>query len=118
MLIGVLVFPWLDGFAKLLTQTLPLLQVVWGRFAVQFIITLPLAFHRHGRRAFHIRQWRLQVLRGSMLVLASIFFFAALRTLAVANAIAIFFIHPLLTVVLAPILVRKMLYGDAGLQWL
>ena len=74
MLIGVLVVPWLDGFAKLLTQTLPLLQVVWGRFVMQFIITLPLALHRHGRRVFHIRQWKLQVVRGTMLLLASIFF--------------------------------------------
>ena len=116
MLIGVLVVLWLDGFAKLLTQTLPLLQVVWWHFAVQFIIMLPLALHRHGRQEFHIRQWRLRVLRGSMLVLASIYFFATLRTLTVANAIAIFLIHPLLSVVCAPVLLKKMLYGDAGLQ--
>ena len=30
MLTGVLIVPWLDGFAKLLGQTLPVLEVAWA----------------------------------------------------------------------------------------
>ena len=30
MLIGVLIVPWLDGFAKFLGQTLPFLEVAWA----------------------------------------------------------------------------------------
>ena len=33
MLVGVLIVPWLDGFAKLLGQNLPFLEVAWARFA-------------------------------------------------------------------------------------
>ena len=40
MLIGVLIVPWLDGFAKLLGQTLPFLEVAWARFTVQLILSL------------------------------------------------------------------------------
>lgn len=101
MIIGVLLVPWLDGFAKLLIQRLPVLEVVWGRFLMQFFITLPFAWFHHGPRLFAVRQLELQILRSTFLVIATIFFFAALRTMSVANAIAVFFIHPLLTVVIA-----------------
>jgi drug/metabolite transporter (DMT)-like permease len=107
MLIGVLIVPWLDGFAKLLGQTLPFLEVAWARFSVQLIVILPLAWFRLGRNMLSLGQWRLQVLRGALLVLASTLFFASLRTMEIADAIAVFFIHPLLTVVIAPILLRE-----------
>jgi len=115
MLIGVLIVPWLDGFAKLLGQTLPFLEVAWARFSVQLIVILPLAWFRLGRNMLSLGQWRLQVLRGALLVLASTLFFASLRTMEIADAIAVFFIHPLLTVVIAPILLRE----NVGLRrWL
>ncbi|MEC8844669.1 MAG: DMT family transporter, partial [SAR324 cluster bacterium] len=115
MLIGVLIVPWLDGFAKLLGQTLPFLEVAWARFSVQLIVILPLAWYRLGRNMLSLGQWRLQVLRGALLVLASTLFFASLRTMEIADAIAVFFIHPLLTVVIAPILLRE----NVGLRrWL
>ena len=74
MLIGVLIVPWLDGFAKLLGQTLPFLEVAWARFSVQLIVILPLAWFRLGRNMLSLGQWRLQVLRGALLVLASTLF--------------------------------------------
>ncbi|MGB1694665.1 MAG: hypothetical protein ACPHKR_11525 [bacterium] len=91
MLIGVLIVPWLDGFAKLLGQTLPFLEVAWARFSVQLIVILPLAWFRLGRNMLSLGQWRLQVLRGALLVLASTLFFASLRTMEIADAIAVFF---------------------------
>ena len=107
MLTGVLIVPWLDGFAKLLGQTLPVLEVTWARFAVQLMLVLPFAWFRLGSNLLKFRQWKLQILRGILLVLASTFFFASLRTMEIADAIAVFFIHPLLTVVIAPILLRE-----------
>ncbi|MBI12436.1 MAG: hypothetical protein CL934_05505 [Deltaproteobacteria bacterium] len=107
MLTGVLIVPWLDGFAKLLGQTLPVLEVAWARFAVQFVLILPLAWYRLGRKMLNLGQWKLQIIRGTLLVLASTFFFASLRTMEIADAITVFFIHPLLTVVIAPILLGE-----------
>ena len=74
MLIKVLIVPWLDGFAKLLGQTLPFLEVAWARFSEQLIVILPLAWFRLGRNMLSLGQWRLQVLRGALLVLASTLF--------------------------------------------
>ena len=107
MLIGVLIVPWLDGFAKLLGQTLPVLEVTWARFAVQFLLVSPFAIFRLGNNLFKFRQWKLQILRGFLLVLASTLFFASLRTLKIADAIAVFFIHPLLTVLISHILLKE-----------
>jgi hypothetical protein len=70
MLVGVLIVPWLDGFAKLLGQSLPFLEVAWVRFAIQFMLILPLAFYRFGRNMFNIRLFKLQIIRGTLLVLA------------------------------------------------
>ena len=115
MLTGVLIVPWLDGFAKLLGQTLPVLEVAWARFAVQLMLILPFAWFRLGRNMLKLGQWKLQIIRGVLLVLASTLFFASLRTMEIADAIAVIFIHPLLTMVIAPILLGE----KVGLQrWL
>ena len=107
MLTGVLIVPWLDGFAKLLGQTLPVLEVAWARFAVQLMLILPFAWFRLGRNMLKLGQWKLQIIRGVLLVLASTLFFASLRTMEIADAIAVIFIHPLLTMVIAPILLGE-----------
>ena len=107
MLLGVLIVPWLDGFAKLLGQSLPFLEVAWVRFAIQFMLILPLAFYRFGRNMFNIRLFKLQIIRGTLLVLASNLFFTSLRTMEIADAIAVFFVHPILTVMIAPILLNE-----------
>ena len=116
MLTGVLIVPWLDGFAKLLGQTLPVLEVAWARFVVQLMLTLPFAWFRLGRNMLKLGQWKLQIIRGVLLVLASTLFFASLRTMEIADAIAVFFIHPLLTIVIAPILLGEKVGSSAGYQ--
>ena len=109
MMLGVLIVPWLDGFAKLLGQSLPFLEVAWARFVVQFVIILPIAYYRLGKNIFNFGKWKLQIIRGALLVLMSTLFFASLRTMEIADAIAVFFVHPLLTIVIAPILLGEML---------
>ena len=46
MFTGVLIVPWLDGFEKLLGQTLPVLEVAWARFVFQFLLILPIPMFR------------------------------------------------------------------------
>ena len=107
MFTGVLIVPWLDGFAKLLGQTLPVLEVAWARFVFQFLLILPIAMFRLKTNIIKISHWKLQITRGLFLVLASSLFFASLRTMQIADAIAIFFIHPLLTILIAPIILKE-----------
>jgi drug/metabolite transporter (DMT)-like permease len=71
------------------------------------MLILPFAWFRLGRNMLKLGQWKLQIIRGVLLVLASTLFFASLRTMEIADAIAVIFIHPLLTVVIAPILLGE-----------
>jgi S-adenosylmethionine uptake transporter len=56
---------------------------------------------------FKIGLFKLQIIRGTLLVLASTLFFTSLRTMEIADAIAVFFVHPILAVMIASILLNE-----------
>jgi drug/metabolite transporter (DMT)-like permease len=89
-----------DGMAKVLGATLPLLQLVAARFAVQAALLLPL-MNRGGRR-FHMsrRVFGLAVLRTLLHIAGIACMFLALRYLPLAGAIAIAFVMPFIMLIL------------------
>jgi drug/metabolite transporter (DMT)-like permease len=89
-----------DGMAKVLGATLPLLQLVAARFAVQAALLLPL-MNRGGRR-FHMsrRVFGLAVLRTLLHISGIACMFLALRYLPLADAIAIAFVMPFIMLIL------------------
>jgi len=89
-----------DGMAKVLGATLPLLQLVAARFAVQAALLLPL-MNRGGRR-FHMsrRVFGLAVLRTLLHIAGIACMFLALRYLPLADAIAIAFVMPFIMLIL------------------
>ena len=97
-----LCFSSLDAVAKFLMRDHALLVVVWARYAGQMAAVTPYARHRVGPGFWRTRALRMQLLRSSMLVIATLSFFGALRYLPLAEASAISFVSPLLVVVLAP----------------
>jgi drug/metabolite transporter (DMT)-like permease len=60
-------FAVLDTTAKWLVQDLPVMQVVWLRFATHVLLMVALLAPRHGRRLLRMHSPRLQLLRGVML---------------------------------------------------
>lgn len=103
MISAMLFLPLLDIIAKYLGQYLSAGQVTASRFVVQTLLLLPfLAFA--GRR--HLfprapRQWLMHGLRGLLLALATMFIFSAVRVMPVADALAIFFVEPLILTLLS-----------------
>lgn len=100
MTLAMLLLPALDVFAKLLGETMATGQIVWYRFFVQCLIVWPVVFW--------LGCWRpvagtlmLQFYRGVLLALATLFFFAALRFLPLADAISIFFVEPMILTLLS-----------------
>ena len=105
---GMLIIPFLDVFAKLLGMAHGPLEVTFWRFLMQTVLMLPFVVV--------LRLWRvpagtalLQAGRGLMLALATIFFFAALQHLPMAEAIAIFFVQPVILTVLSALLLGERL---------
>lgn len=96
------VLPLSDVTAKYLALSLPLLQVAWARYFFHFIFTLPIALAAHGPRALWPHAPRMQLLRGALLMLSTICFYAGLRRLPVADSVAVLFVAPLAVTVLAP----------------
>jgi drug/metabolite transporter (DMT)-like permease len=100
MVLAVALLTAMDGIAKYLTQSLPLAEVVWARYAFNLIALLAVL------PAWRVAIWRtrqalLQVLRGLMMIVATGLMFLALSLIPMAEAYAINYISPLLVAVMA-----------------
>ena len=105
---AMLIIPFLDVFAKLLGQTLDPVQVTLMRFTMQIILMAPLVIWA--------RLWKipkgtlmLQFIRGILLAIATVCFFAALQHLPIAEAISIYFVQPLILTALSVIFLGEVI---------
>ena len=122
MCAAMLIIPFLDVFAKLLGVTHGPFEITFWRFFMQTVLMLPFVMT--------LRLWRvpagtlvLQAVRGLLLAAATVFFFAALQHLPMAEAIAIFFAQPMILTMLSVFLlgerirarrITAILFGLAG----
>jgi drug/metabolite transporter (DMT)-like permease len=109
LMIGAMaVLPGIDVIAKFLGQQgMPILQVVWARLVLGALMTLPFALRIAGPKAlWPDRPWY-HTLRAAFLVAATFFFFLSLKWLPIADALAIFFVQPLIVTVLSAFVLRE-----------
>lgn len=99
MVIAMLLMPGIDAIAKHLSTTVPAGQVTWARFAFQTIVLLPFLWRSIGRLA--AQDILPQCIRGITLALATMFIFAAVQVMPIADAIAIFFVQPFMLVLIS-----------------
>jgi drug/metabolite transporter (DMT)-like permease len=109
ILITLSLFPVMDSCAKYLVQNgYDFIQVVWARYA--FHVAATLVFIVSSRRRLWLRLPRgpgLQLLRALLLMGATGLFFAALRVIDLAEAVAVNFVAPLLVVVFSVVLLGE-----------
>lgn len=92
--------PVMDGLAKLTPHEIPVSQILAARFGFQALLLVPIAMALgllvpvKGRDVFG------HFIRGGMLLLATFFFFSAIRYMPIANAMAIFFVEPFILTLL------------------
>ncbi|MCT8265684.1 DMT family transporter [Afifella sp. JA880] len=100
---GGIIIPTMDALSKLLiTQHgLSAGEVGAVRLFLQGVLILPLLLHWEGTAALRIPHLGLNLLRGACLGFGSLAFFAALRFLPLADAIAIFMIEPMIVTLLS-----------------
>ncbi|MGH8689923.1 MAG: DMT family transporter, partial [Burkholderiales bacterium] len=109
-----LLFSLLDGSAKWLVGTMPVIMVVWLRFVTHVIIAGAVLFPVRGLALVRTRHLRWHVLRALMFVAMTGINFWALQYLQLTVTASIFFSVPILIAVLsAPLLGEKL---DAG-RW-
>ena len=95
--IAAVAFSLMDMLIKFLSGGYPLYQITFLRtfvaFAIIFGIILPLTGSYSDLRT---RNLKTHMLRGGFVVVANLFFFLGLATMPLAEAVAIFFVSPLL----------------------
>ena len=104
MVLTALMFSTSDVLVKHLTETYPVVQVVWARFAFHLVF-FALLMNRRLPAVLVSRRPRLQGLRSLLLVAATTFLFLGLHVIPLADLTAIMFLTPLVMTALAlPIL--------------
>jgi drug/metabolite transporter (DMT)-like permease len=108
MLGAMAVLPCIDVIAKILgREGLPVLQIVWARLALGAILTLPFALRITGPAGlWPARPWY-HLARSALLVAATFSFFMSLKWLPIADALAIFFVQPLIVTLLSALVLRE-----------
>ena len=108
-------FTLLDGSAKWLVASVPVIVVVWLRFLTHAVLASLLLLPIRGAALVRTRHWRWHLVRGAMFCAMTGINFWALQYLQLAVTSSIFFIVPILiALIAAPMLGEKL---DAG-RWI
>lgn len=109
MIIAMLLLPLMDGFAKLLTLNYQVTagQTTFGRFLIQACLLAPVIAVQYGVRALVPGRVVANLVRGAIMSLAVMIFFATLRYMPITDAIAVFFIEPFFLTILSVIILKE-----------
>lgn len=107
MVIAVLISPLIDIFAKLAITTVPSAQITAVRFVLQVIFILPVVLIRGTLLDLTWKKTGLHMLRGGLLVVTMLSFITTLKAMEVADAIAIFFVEPIILTILGSIFLKE-----------
>ena len=100
-------FACVDGISKLLTETQPVAQIVWARYALALPALLLLSGPKRWPTLFHTGQLRFQILRGLTPLTISVTMVLAVHFLPLAEATVILFMAPFLVVALSGIMLGE-----------
>jgi drug/metabolite transporter (DMT)-like permease len=107
MFISVLISPVIDIFSKLAITTIPSAEITAARFAVQALCMLPIVLWRKNLADTTWRQSFFHAIRGAIITISMISFVTTLKYMAVADAIAIFFVEPIILTILSSIFLKE-----------
>ena len=102
-----IMLPIMDGFAKYLSSTLPVLQITWSRYFFTVVIALPVMLIFFRKNLTWTEQPKLQLIRGLLLFCANVLFFYSISIISLAKALTLAFIAPLIVTVLSPVLLGE-----------
>ena len=97
------VLPFMDTIAKYLSAEISFFQITWARYFFTVFWTLPLMFFFFRKNLKWSENPKLQILRGTTLLLANVCFFYSISVISMAKALTLAFVAPLVTTALSPI---------------
>ena len=102
-----IMLPIMDGFAKYLSSTLPVLQITWSRYFFTVVIALPIMLIFFRKNLTWTEQPKLQLIRGLLLFCANVLFFYSISIISLSKALTLAFIAPLIVTILSPVLLGE-----------
>ena len=106
-LLGWMFLPVMDGFAKYLSDDLPILQITWARYFFTVVFTLPVMLFFFKKQLVWSDKPKLQILRGLILLSANICFFYAISIISLAKALTLAFVAPLIVTAFSPVMLGE-----------
>ena len=106
-LLGWMFLPVMDGFAKFLSDDLPILQITWARYFFTVFFTLPIMIFFFKKQLVWSDKPKLQILRGIILLSANICFFYAISIISLAKALTLAFVAPLIVTAFSPVILGE-----------
>ena len=109
MMAGMITLPAMDAIAKYLalTYAITAAQTVFFRFSVQALVLGAVLLTIGGLAALRPRYLTVNLVRGAVMSIAVMMFFAALKHMPLADALAIFFTEPLILTVMSAVLLGE-----------
>ena len=116
MVLAMLMLPGIDALAKLVSGSVSAGQTAWARFFFQIILLAPAIVWQGGlsqsglifdRALLFNRALWAHAARGFLIALATLLFFAALKVMPLADAIAVFFVQPFIVTLLAALILGE-----------
>jgi drug/metabolite transporter (DMT)-like permease len=107
MTLAMALLPCLNAAAKYLGHGYSTVEIVWARYAGHFVYMVMVFFPRRGASLFYTAQPAIQVLRSSLLLIATGVYFSALHYTELPTAAVISFVSPFITTALAGIMLGE-----------
>ena len=107
MVLSVLVSPIIDIFAKLAVTSVPATEITFVRLLFQMAVLGPICLMRGTLFDVTWRKTSLHALRGLLMAITMITFVTPLAVMEVADAIAIFFVEPIILTILGSIFLKE-----------
>ena len=99
--------PIMDGIAKYLSSSLPVLQITWARYFFTVVIILPIMVLFFKKNLKLSEKPKLQIIRGVLLFFANILFFYSISQISLSKALTLAFIAPLIVTIFSPIFLNE-----------
>ncbi|AYG59621.1 DMT family transporter [Rhizobium jaguaris] len=107
MFLSVFLSPIVDIFSKLAATTIPPAEVTAARFIFQWLFALPMLALRGQWGRWSLRRSGVHAIRAGVLTLSMVSFVTTLQVMEVADAIAIFFVEPIMLTILSSIFLKE-----------
>lgn len=107
MVLAASLIPMLNAGAKYLTEDYSVLQITWARYAGHFVYMLMVFVPYRGLALLRSQQIPLQLLRSSLLCMATLIYITALAFVPLTTAAAISFTAPFIVTAFAPFILGE-----------